>query len=500
MNAPESVALVEVVEYTDPICSWAWGSEPKLRLLRWRHGHRCDWRTVMGGLVGDATRGRADWDPIRAAGPMSAYWKQTSGYTGQPYPFPMRRMARSTDPAGRAVEAARHQGSDVADRVLRRLRESTFVLGVTPDTPDSFAEAGRGLAGLDVDRWLADLDSPTVADAYRAGWDETRRPNDHVRRLQGDRAGIGSMKHSEGHDRYAFPTLVMRGPGGEFTVPGWMPYEAYVEALEAAVPGSTDDPRPDPTVTEALERWELLTERELRTLCGDDALERLPDSAVGHFWGAGIVVLDGEVAARRSLPVSPPAAVRSLADLAAAFDAAGHAVDSLADADRDDARWSAPTPCEDWDVRALLNHMTGSARMVTYGVTARPIGPTFFGDHLGADPVGSFRKAAAEAIAAYRSDPSVLLRSIEMPWGVLTGADLAIMFAADQLVHAWDAGTSLGIDVEVDPGLVRRIRAFGDGYADAHREPGMFAPERPAPAEADDLDRLAAFVGRRVGS
>ena len=30
--------LVEVIEYTDPVCSWAWGSEPKLRLLRWRHG------------------------------------------------------------------------------------------------------------------------------------------------------------------------------------------------------------------------------------------------------------------------------------------------------------------------------------------------------------------------------------------------------------------------------------------------------------------------------
>ena len=31
------VERVEVVEYTDVMCSWAWGSEPKLRLLRWRY-------------------------------------------------------------------------------------------------------------------------------------------------------------------------------------------------------------------------------------------------------------------------------------------------------------------------------------------------------------------------------------------------------------------------------------------------------------------------------
>ena len=75
--------------------------------------------------------------------------------------------------------------------------------------------------------------------AYRADWEETRRPNHHVRTLQGDYVGIGRLMHSEGHDRYAFPTLLMRGSGGEHTVPGWMPYSAYEDALEAAVPGST---------------------------------------------------------------------------------------------------------------------------------------------------------------------------------------------------------------------------------------------------------------------
>ena len=181
--------LAEVVEYTDPVCSWAWGTEPKLRLLRWRHGHRMQWRTVMGGLIGDASQGRHDWDPVHAAGPMQKYWKRTTAYTAQPYPMPMVRMARSTDPAGRAVKAALQQGPDVAARVLRRLRESTFIFGITPDSPAQFAAAAADVPGLDVARWLSDLESPSVAAAYTLDWEETRRPNDTFASWRATRSG-----------------------------------------------------------------------------------------------------------------------------------------------------------------------------------------------------------------------------------------------------------------------------------------------------------------------
>ncbi len=290
-------SLVTVTEYTDPVCSWAWGTEPKLRLLRWRHGHRANWRLVMGGLVDDASSRRDDWDPVLAAEPMEAYWKRVSGFTGQPYPKPMHRMLRSTNPAGRGVHAAALQGDEVAERVLRRFRETIFVFGVGPDTTDAMAKALEGVAGLDLDRWRVDVASDEVATAYQQDWEETRRPNDFVRTLDGDRPGIGSMKHSEGHDRYAFPTLVFSGRGGEATVPGWMPFDAYVDAMEVAVPGSTAQPRPDPIPPEAFERWPLLTDKEFEVLCGADAT--LPGEVVTHDWGDGVVHLTiAEAAAR----------------------------------------------------------------------------------------------------------------------------------------------------------------------------------------------------------
>ena len=310
-------ANVEVVEYSDPICSWAWGTEPKLRLLQWRHGHRLDWRVVMGGLVGDASQRRADWDAVRAAEPMSQYWRRTHTYTGQPYPVPMRRMARSTDPAGRAVKAASEQGADVAARVLRRFRESIFIFGETPETPEQFADAAAEVPGLDIAGWLLLLEEPASEAAYRADWEETRRPNDHVRFLVNEDVGNGAMKHSEDHDRYAFPTLLFRTPKGgpdasEFTVPGWMPYEAYEAAMEAALPGSTADARPGPTPAQALARWGTLTEQELLFICGADGALALPLETVSHFWGAGLFYLTpAEASARHIPPTLPPIPIPS---------------------------------------------------------------------------------------------------------------------------------------------------------------------------------------------
>jgi uncharacterized protein (TIGR03086 family) len=487
--------VVEVVEYTDPICSWAWGSEPKLRLLQWQYGHRMRWRTVMGGLVHDASAGQHNWDGAVAAEPMSKYWRRSSAYTNQPYPMPMHRMARSTDPAGRAVLAARFQGNDIAAAVLRRFRESTFLFGATPETKTEFRAAAMGVAGLDVDRWLREYDSAEAISAYQADWDETSRPNDHVRFLAGDWVGIGSMKNSNGRERYAFPTLIFRRIGGDasedYTVPGWMPFEAYVEALESADPGATRDPRPGPSVAEAFARWGVFTENELEIVCGANAANDLPADVVSYFWGAGLVYFSSQEAVSRGLPpISVPNA-RALADFAHSMEIAYQLVRQVPD-----EAWGLPTPCSEWNLRALVNHMIGSARMVSFGLRGDLIGPEFYGNHLGPDPVVSYRNAIDEVIALYRRSPMLLDSVIAMPWGSLTGAELAIMFAGDHLVHAWDVARSLGLPTDFDHKLIARIRIFGDGYVARTRGPGMFSEAVEAADDANPMDRFAAFIGR----
>ena len=292
---------VEVVEYTDAVCSTAWGAEPLLRRLDWRHGHHLRWRKVMGGLVGDAATGREGWDRISAAAPKRAYWKRVTALTGMPYPNPMHLMLQSTDPLGAAVKAAERQGEGVAHAVLRRFREQIFIFGLGPQTPDEFAAAARGVPGLDLERWRADLPLPQVARAYRADWAETRDPNDHVRNLEHEGPMNGELKHSEGHDRYALPTVIFRGPDGERTVAGWVAYEDYVAGLEGALAGATADPRPDPSPQQALQRWGVLTAKELAFLCGEGAAP--PPDAVTYDWGDGLVYFSMAEANARGLAV-----------------------------------------------------------------------------------------------------------------------------------------------------------------------------------------------------
>jgi len=293
-------ATVELIEYTDPGCSWAWGTEPKLRLLRRRYGDRLRWRRVMGGLVEDMAKRVDGWDAERAAPRTIGYWADVTGYTGMPYPARLRYVGRSTVPACRAVKAAERQSERVAQRVLRRLREQTFVFGQPADSVDRILTAATGVEGLDVEALARDLDSEATEAAYRADWEETRRPNRHVLDLTDDYVGNGRAKEAEGHMRYAFPTVVVRGPAaGEQTAPGWQPYARYEEILETVSPGITEDPRPDPSPDDVFVRWGTAAPNELAQLCGPDA--EPPPDVVPYDWGAGVFYLWASEANARGL-------------------------------------------------------------------------------------------------------------------------------------------------------------------------------------------------------
>ena len=67
-------------------------------------------------------------------------------------------------------------------------------------------------------------------------------------------------------------------------------------------------------------------------------------------------------------------------------------------------QWTAPTPCTEWDVRALVNHVVGAKRrytMLLHGAATDEVEATRAVDHLGDDPVASFAAAAAGLRAAF---------------------------------------------------------------------------------------------------
>lgn len=156
-----------------------------------------------------------------------------------------------------------------------------------------------------------------------------------------------------------------------------------------------------------------------------------------------------------------------------------------------------PTPCSEWDVRALLNHMIeGNLRFASW-VTGEPV-PDRVDDHVGDDHVASFRASAEKTTSAFNT-PGMLERTFPTPLGEGPGAMVIQIRSTDLLVHVWDLARATGQSTDLDPELCEATLAEFRSVSVPRTEGGPFGPEREAPEGATSADRLAAFAGRNVG-
>ncbi|WP_043664970.1 DsbA family oxidoreductase [Streptomyces xylophagus] len=305
-TTPAAQLAVEVVEFTDPLCPWAWGSEPVFRRLRAALAGRVRWRRAYCILF-DHDDDPAP-DPAAETAWYARYVEDISVHTHAPRARRLSRVAASSWPASLVAKAAEAQGAEVADRVLRRLRESVFVLGEPADTPESALSVVSGVPGLDLGRLATDAASAEVLERVRADRAEARRPVDEVLSVHGcESPHPGAAKETpDGQHRYALPTLLVRTAAEYRVVPGWRPYEEYVSAVTELSPG----PLPAPTTLDsaaALARYRTLTEPE-RVLLTDGG-PWPPPGAVRVDTGNGPLWLHPEEAAvHPAVAPAPPAA------------------------------------------------------------------------------------------------------------------------------------------------------------------------------------------------
>lgn len=157
-------------------------------------------------------------------------------------------------------------------------------------------------------------------------------------------------------------------------------------------------------------------------------------------------------------------------------------------------QWTAPTPCEEWDVRALTGHLVGMDLLLTAMFTDAPA-PS--GDPLGDDPAAAFRRSSA-ALQAAAARPGVLDRVQTTPVGTTTGLERLRWRVADLITHCWDLARATGAAVDVPDDVVERALAFAQAELPGQQRGSRFASPRPVASGAPALDRLAAFTGRTV--
>jgi uncharacterized protein (TIGR03086 family) len=170
--------------------------------------------------------------------------------------------------------------------------------------------------------------------------------------------------------------------------------------------------------------------------------------------------------------------------------------DLIADVRAD--QWSEPTPCTDWTVRRLVEHLIGMNKVFAALLAEQPPPPRDvrgFGD----DPVGAYQASAAALLAAF-GRPGILERIYQGPLGAATGEQRLQIRLYDLLAHAWDLGHAIGQPVELPDEFAERSLAFVRTQVSEDARPGRFAAAQPIAEDAPALDRLAAFLGRQVSA
>jgi uncharacterized protein (TIGR03086 family) len=160
-----------------------------------------------------------------------------------------------------------------------------------------------------------------------------------------------------------------------------------------------------------------------------------------------------------------------------------------------------PTPCTEWDVRALLNHLLGTLVMGRELLDDAPasdptMGPGGLpaGDLAGDDPLDAYRKGVAGLLAAAGGD--ALDRTHATPFGEMPGAVLAGFTTVDIAVHGWDLARATGQDAALDPALAEPVLAFARQTLGGDMRAPRIGPEVPVSADAPATDRLGGFMGR----
>jgi uncharacterized protein (TIGR03086 family) len=130
------------------------------------------------------------------------------------------------------------------------------------------------------------------------------------------------------------------------------------------------------------------------------------------------------------------------------------------------------------------------------GATMAEVGDRFEGDLLGSDPVAAFDEAAAEALAAVRSD-GALERTVHLSFGDHPGLEYVMQLSADHLVHAVDLARGLGTDEPLDGDVVEAVLDWFGPMEAMYREYVVIGARVAWPAGAGARARLLGMMGRR---
>jgi len=150
------------------------------------------------------------------------------------------------------------------------------------------------------------------------------------------------------------------------------------------------------------------------------------------------------------------------------------------------------TPCTNFTVRGVLEHMIGGATMFAAAFRGAEPGASDTSDVL-----AGFGPALTDLVTAIH-EPGALERTVQAPFGAVPGETFARFVVLDGLVHGWDMAKATGQPYTPPDALVAEVHDFARDALVPLRDGDTFAEPVEPPTGASPIERLAAFTGRRV--
>jgi uncharacterized protein (TIGR03086 family) len=163
-------------------------------------------------------------------------------------------------------------------------------------------------------------------------------------------------------------------------------------------------------------------------------------------------------------------------------------------------QWLGPTPCSEWNVKQIADHLIGEnlwAAELLRGRTIEEVGNGLDGDLAGDEPAAAYGasvRAASRAVSA----PGAMEATCHLSFGDYAGSDYAAQLLLDTLIHGWDIAKATGQNTRLDPELVDACLPIAEPLTNQSRGAGVLGENLLVSSDADRQTRLLALVGRRA--
>jgi uncharacterized protein (TIGR03086 family) len=159
-----------------------------------------------------------------------------------------------------------------------------------------------------------------------------------------------------------------------------------------------------------------------------------------------------------------------------------------------------PTPCAEYDVRALLSHIVGGLnRVAIVGEGGDALARPARADDVTDDGWLAAYQAASQRARRAWSDDAKLDALVEVPWGKIPGRFAIAGYIQEILTHGWDLAQASGQPTERDPELAFFALAGAKRILPPKPRGGEipFGPVIPVPPDTAPYAQLAAWLGRQ---